>query len=156
MTQEEIIAQELIKKFSFLEGHITTPRRRRVFVEVELKDFLEVFEYSKKHLRFTHLCTITGLDELDKLSFIYHLTQEAGMLLNIKTSVSKDNPEIKSVIPLFPSAEIYERELVDLFGAKVQGLPEGSRYPLTDDWPKGEFPLRKDWKLKTEEEKRVD
>jgi len=35
---------------------------------------------------------------------------------------------------------------MDLFGAKVEGLPEGPRYPLPDDWPKNQFPLRKDWK----------
>ena len=46
----------------------------------------------------------------------------------------------------FPAAEIYERELIDLLGAKVAGLPEGKRYPLPDDWPAGEYPLRKDWK----------
>jgi Ni,Fe-hydrogenase III component G len=46
----------------------------------------------------------------------------------------------------FPSAHIYERELIDLLGAKVEGLPPGNRYPLTDDWPKDQYPLRKDWK----------
>jgi Ni,Fe-hydrogenase III component G len=28
----------------------------------------------------------------------------------------------------------------------VEGLPAGNRYPLTDDWPADQFPLRKDWK----------
>jgi Ni,Fe-hydrogenase III component G len=28
----------------------------------------------------------------------------------------------------------------------VTGLPEGSRYPLPDNWPEGQYPLRKDWK----------
>ncbi|MDD5432403.1 MAG: NADH-quinone oxidoreductase subunit C, partial [Candidatus Omnitrophica bacterium] len=59
----------------------------------------------------------------------------------------------KSVISYFPGAEIYEREVVDLFGAKVEGLPPGNRYPLTDDWPTDQFPLRKDWKPSAEERK---
>ena len=46
----------------------------------------------------------------------------------------------------FPAAHIYERELVDLLGAKVEGLPPGNRYPLPDDWPEVQYPLRKDWK----------
>ena len=41
-----------------------------------------------------------------------------------------------------------ERELMDLLGAKVEGLPAGKRYPLSDDWPTDEYPLRKDWKKK--------
>ena len=99
-----------------------------------------------KGLKFGHLIAITGLDEQDKLSFIYHIAQDAGIMVNIKTSVSKDNPVIKTISKRFPTADVYERELVDLFGAQVEGLPEGNRYPLVDDWPKGQFPLRKDWK----------
>ncbi len=148
MASEEKIKQELIGKFSFLEGKISSPRPRRVFVEVEMNNFLKVFEYAAKNLNFSHLCTITGLDENDRLGFIYHLSCEDGILFNLKTSVPKSSPLLKTVTSLFPGAEIYERELVDLFGAKVEGLSKGERYPLTDDWPKDEYPLRKDWKPK--------
>ena len=34
---------------------------------------------------------------------------------------------------------------MDLLGFQVQGLTEGSRYPLPDVWPAGQYPLRKDW-----------
>jgi NADH-quinone oxidoreductase subunit C len=34
---------------------------------------------------------------------------------------------------------------MDLFGFKVEGLAMGNRYPLTDDWPRDAFPLRKDY-----------
>jgi NADH:ubiquinone oxidoreductase subunit C len=148
MLSEEKIKQELISKFAFLKGKISSPRPRRIFVEVELNNFLEVFEYTAKNLNFSHLCTITGLDESDRLGFIYHLSCEDGILFNLKTSVPKAHPVLKTVISLFPGAEIYERELVDLFGAEVEGLPKGERYPLTDDWPKDDFPLRKDWRPK--------
>ena len=146
MSAEETLKQGLIQKFSFLENKITAPRPRRVFLEVELKEFRAVFEHAAKQLGFSHLCTITGLDEQDKLSFIYHLANETGILLNIKTSAPKDAAVLRTVTDLFPCAEIYEREVMDLFGAKVEGLPPGHRYPLPDDWPKDQFPLRKDWK----------
>ena len=146
MSTEEALKQKLIEKFGFLENKITTPRPRRIFVEVALENFRPVFEHAARSLGFSHLCTITGLDEQDKLSFIYHLAHESGILLNIKTSAGKDNPVLKTVMDVFPSAEIYEREVMDLFGAKVEGLPPGHRYPLPDDWPKDQFPLRKGWK----------
>jgi len=146
MHQVEEIKRELINKFSYLEGVIQVPRPRRIFLEVSLDNFIEVFAFAVKELKFGHLCTITGLDDQENLSFIYHLAQDTGVLLNLKISVSKQNPVIKTVIAYFPGAEIYERELIDLLGAKVEGLPEGNRYPLTDDWPKGDFPLRKDWR----------
>ena len=149
MTEEEKIKDELIKKFSYLEKEITIPRVRRIFLNVELANFEEIFLFVLKELKFTHLVSITGFDEQDKLGFMYHLSKDNGIVLNIKTDVNKDSPMLKTVTNYFPGAEIYERELIDLFGAKIEGLPAGNRYPLTDDWPTGQFPLRKDWKLKT-------
>lgn len=146
MAQEENITQELIKKFAYLEGKIRIQRQRRVSLEVNLVNFWEVFEYAVRQMQFAHLTTITGLDEGENLSFIYHLAGDSGIVLSIKTSVPKVNPVLRSVTPFFPGADIYERELVDLLGAKVEGLTSGNRYPLTDDWPADQYPLRKDWR----------
>jgi len=146
MSKEENIAQELSKKFPYLEGNIKITRARRLFLEIDLSQLEAVLEYALKNLEFSHLISITGLDEQDKLGIIYHLGQDSGVVLNLKTSVLKNHPVIRTITKYFSGAEIYERELVDLFGAKVEGLPAGNRYPLTDDWPVGEFPLRKDWK----------
>lgn len=148
MTQEEDIIQKLQAKFNFLEGKIRSPRPKRIFLEIELAHFKELFDYAITRAGFRSLCAITGLDEGQTMGCIYHLSARDGSTLNIKIIFSKDNPAIETITDIFPSAEVYERELVDLFGIQVQGLGEGNRYPLTDDWPKGEFPLRKDWKQK--------
>ncbi len=147
----EEIKKKLTERFPGLGEKIKVPRPRRIFVDVTQEEFREVFEFAIKELRFGHLCTITGLDEVTNFSLIYHLADERGVLLNIKISVSHENPQVESIIELFPGAEIYERELIDLFGIQVKGLPEGLRYPLTDDWPKDEHPLRKDWKPRSKE-----
>jgi len=152
MSQEEKIKEGLINKFNFLGDSVNLPRPRRIFIEVSLDKFMPVFAYLAKDMRFTHLCTITGLDEEERLGFIYHLAGEGGMMVNLKTSVPKSDPLIKSVTQYFPGAEIYERELVDLFGAKVEGLASGNRYPLTDDWPADQYPLRKDWQAGPDKE----
>jgi len=143
---EEKIKEELISKFSFLESAINIVRPKRISIEVALDKFMPVFSFIARDLKFMHLCTITGLDEGENMGFIYHLADEYGSVINLKTFAPKNNPTIQTVTGYFAGAEIYERELVDLFGAKVEGLPEGNRYPLTDDWPKDQFPLRKDWK----------
>ncbi len=149
MTLCENIKQQLAVKFPGIEERVKIPRPRRIFVEVAPGEFKKVFEFAINELGFKHLCTITGLDEVEKFSLIYHLAKENGILVNIKVSVPHDNPQVDSITSYFPSAEIYEREVVDLFGFQVNGLPEGLRYPLTDDWPTDEHPLRKDWKPKT-------
>lgn len=149
MGKEETVKQELVKILPGLEGRINIARPRRIFIELPKEDFPAVFGYAAKNLGFSHLCTITGLDENENnLAAIYHLSDNSGIVLSIKIRLAKDNPALDTVTPQFPGAEIYERELADLFGIKIKGLPEGNRYPLTDDWPQGEYPLRKGWKAK--------
>jgi len=149
MDKEEEIRQGLIKNLNVPEEKAWVPKQRRVFVEVNIEDFRKVLEYLMKENSFDTLCTITGLDYGESIGMIYHLTRQDGIVINLKTSVPKENPVIQSIISYFPAAELYEREVVDLLGAKVEGLPEGSRYPLPDGWPEGQYPLRKDWKSET-------
>lgn len=150
MNREENIVRELTAKFRCLEGRVKIQRQRRLSLDIETSEFEKVFRYAVEELKFSHLISITGLDEEEKLSFIYHLAEDTGMIFNLKISVDKNSPLINTVTNYFPGAEIYERELMDLFGAKVEGLPPGCRYPLSDDWPVTEFPLRKDWKKRKE------
>jgi Ni,Fe-hydrogenase III component G len=144
--EEEKIKRQLIEKFSCLRDRITVQRPRRMSADIPAANFHEVFDYIVKSLKFSILCTITGLDEGTTLGFIYHLARENGTVFNLHTNVPKDQPVLKTVTAYFPAAEAYERELVDLLGAQIQGLPQGNRYPLPDDWPANQFPLRKDWK----------
>jgi NADH:ubiquinone oxidoreductase subunit C len=148
MIQAGILKQQLSQKLNIPEDKIQILRPRRLAFEIEYGRFAAALKILTDDLKFNVLCAMTGLDEADKLSVIYHLAQENGTVLNFKTSVDKVNPVIKTITPVFSSAEVYERELVDLLGFIVEGLPEGPRYPLTDDWPLDEHPLRKDWKPK--------
>lgn len=144
--REEKIQSDLVFKFGFLAGKVRVQRERRIFADVPTANFRDILIYAVKDLGFVFLCTITGLDEGENLSFVYHLTRQDGVMINLKISVPKNKPVIKSITDYFKGAEIYEREVMDLLGAKVEGLPKGKRYPLPDDWPEGQYPLRKDWK----------
>ena len=128
MSEPELIQAELTAKFPFLQGCIQVPRARRVSVDVPAE-----------HVAY-------GLDLGATLGILYHLAREDGTLVTLATAVPKENPVIQTVTWRFPAADCYERELIDLLGIQVQGLPEGQRYPLPDNWPAGQYPLRKDWK----------
>jgi Ni,Fe-hydrogenase III component G len=69
-------------------------------------------------------------------------------MANLKTRCPKGE-SIRTITSYFPGADIYERELEDLLGARIEGLVPGVRYPLPEDWPEGDHPLLKDWKAKT-------
>jgi len=146
MTNEESIKSQLEGKFEFLKDKIKVTRERRLFSEyLSQEEFLSVFAFAVKNLQFAHLCTISGVDEIENFGFVYHLARQDGIVFSLKTSVPKDKAVIKSIGEYFPGGIIYEREIEDLLGVKVEGLPPGERYPLPDGWPAGQYPLRKDW-----------
>jgi NADH:ubiquinone oxidoreductase subunit C len=151
MSDTETVVQEVLAKFPALAGRVTV-QRDRVWIDVEQSAFAPLFEHLAKNLRFTNLLMITGLDVGPDLEFIYHLARNRGGIVNVKMRCPKGAPH-RTITGIFPGGGIYERELIDLLGAKIEGLPEGSRYPLPDNWPKDEHPLLKDWKPREKGEK---
>jgi Ni,Fe-hydrogenase III component G len=146
VTAEEQVIQDLVAKFPFLQGKTRIQRARRMWVETPPESFAEVLAYLSRDTGFSILCTITGIDQGATLAALYHLARESGAVLTLSTAVPRDKPVIRTVTAQFPSADAYERELVDLLGFQVEGLAPGKRYPLPDGWPEGQHPLRKDWK----------
>lgn len=144
--KEETISAELPAQFPFLAGHVRMQRARRLWADTPADKFDAVFEYIVKKQDFVILCTMTGLDDGENYSIIYHLARQDGIVLNLKVSVPKNDPNWKSVAPVFPGSCFYEREIMELFGVQIEGLPPDLRYPLPDNWPAGEHPLRKDWR----------
>ncbi len=142
---EEDVKAKLEKRFNLPAEKTVIPRKRRMFVEIPRENLAEAAAFARNDLGFTHLSVITGLDSGENLEFLYHLFGN-GIVLTLRTKAPVSDPKVPTVIGVFPGAESYERELEDLLGAKVEGLPPGRRYPLPEGWPQGQHPLRKNWK----------
>jgi Ni,Fe-hydrogenase III component G len=123
-----------------------SPRPLRVYTEfTEPKMFEEALRFVHKKLDYHKGKHIIGTDEGDSIGLSYILSNDAHVLLVLRERVPKSAPQVRSMGELYPSLMLHEREMVDLFGVQVSGLPEGPRYPLPDCWPDGEYPLRKEW-----------
>jgi membrane-bound hydrogenase subunit beta len=145
LDKEEAIQKRLVDKFDFMKDKCTVNRVRRLTAEVPKEKLVEVMTFLKNDLDFSSLCTITGLDSGDNYEMIYHLAN-GGIVLNLKVAAPKTNAVFETVTELYNGATLYELEAHNLLGLKVNDIPEGIKYPLPDNWPEGEYPLRKDWK----------
>lgn len=143
--KENEIVKEIKERFNTDIEMIEIRRKNRVWVDIPVSTLLELCKFLKEK-GYYHLSTITGFDEGERLGAIYHITDKS-IVINVRVRVPKTDPRIPSVLGIYPSATSYEREIVDLFGIEVQGLPPGRNYPLPEGFPKGVHPLRKDVKL---------
>jgi NADH:ubiquinone oxidoreductase subunit C len=87
------------------------------------------------------ISSITGLDTGEALDIIYHLLKR-GQSINIRVSLPRQNPQIRTITPIYPGAELFEREVSEMLGVKILGHPDPRRLFLPEDW-KGRPPYRK-------------
>jgi NADH-quinone oxidoreductase subunit C len=109
-----------------------------------------------KDLGFNHLQTLTGVDYLRiknrkaRFEVVYQLYSiEKRLQLRLRVEVPEDDPEVDSIVDLFPCANFLEREVYDLLGIRFKGHPNLKRILLPENWVG--HPLRKDYPLEPEE-----
>jgi len=61
----------------------------------------------------------------------------------------KDNKKFPSIATELQPAVYYERKIQSLFGLTPVGIPDNRQLILHENWPKDQFPLRKDFKYTT-------
>ncbi len=125
---------------------IAEVRDNRIYVRVDPKKILDVIEY----LFFKYkckLCTASGMEMREGIEIIYHLAREdKNTLINVKTLIPFPNLEIDSVGKKIPAFRWIEREMSEMLGVTFVGHPDMRRLILADSFPKGKYPLRKDFK----------
>jgi membrane-bound hydrogenase subunit beta len=131
-------------KFAATAKDVSNPAPRRIFLTVEPKDLLAVVGGLKEAIGLWFLSTISGVDLGDQFEIVYHFGHDHGNL-NVRTRIPRSDPKVESITPHIPGAILYERELQDMFGMTIEHIPDPRPLLTPDDWPDGNFPLRKDW-----------
>ena len=158
LEREEVIVKKLTERFGDLTPVIQ--RERRIWAETPREKFIKVLGFLRDELKFTSLCTVTGLDLGDRFQLIYYVAEngskDGGIVLCLKESAPKSDPVFDTATDLYKGGTLYELEARNLFGLTIRGIPDDIRYPLPDHWPEGQYPLRKDWSQNAnkEEEKK--
>ena len=119
-------------------------RDRRAFVKVSRDDFRETIERLVKDKGINQISTITGIDVGKEIEVIYHLNHK-GLVLSLRTCVTKEEPILPTIVDLIQGSAFYEREVHDLLGVTFNGNPNHSHLVLPDEWPSDVHPLRREW-----------
>jgi len=118
---------------------------KRVYVDVPPGHSLEANRILFDEFR-ARLATATGRDTRDRIEVLYHYCFDTlNVVVTIRTWGLKPNPEVDSVAQIFPGANFIEREMYDLLGIRFRNHPDPRRLILSDDWPEGVYPLRRDY-----------
>ena len=148
MTAEDI-KRTVEQKLGAKAREVSVQPSGQVTVTVTPDDLIEAMRALKQEAGLYHLSTITCRDTGDKLEALYHLYAE-GMEVTVRAQTERAAPKLPTVIPVFPGAVFYEREVHDLVGIDIEGHPDLRPLVLPEDWPQGVYPLRKDWKYNRE------
>jgi NADH/F420H2 dehydrogenase subunit C len=104
-------------------------------LEVERANLLPVCRFLRDQLGFDLLSSISGVDMLDHLEAVYHVRAiSKKQVLQFRVRIDARNPEVESVVSIWPGANWLEREVYDLFGIRFLGHPDLRRILLDDDF----------------------
>ena len=91
---------------------------------------------------FDYLKKITAIDtgsEMTAIYILYGTESKKEEVLSVK--LSYQDPEIGTVMHIYPAADWYEREMAEMFGIRISGRK--TEPLLLEEWNGDEAPLRK-------------
>jgi membrane-bound hydrogenase subunit beta len=159
---KQLSPEEIVKSFkdefktkikdTRIEKH-TAGTKKNELIHIWMRADRSIFKNVVKHLmtleEYPHLAVTSGYDIGKNIELVYHFSIYFGVRykeisLNITVELPKSKPEIESICDLIPGALITEQEKQEMLGIKVKGIPKDKRVFISDDFPKGIYPWRKD------------
>ena len=141
---------ELLKKIGDRFGSkickVYRKSSKRAYIDIYPKDIVDMVKYLFKELglRFN---IATAVDDFDNIEILYHFSADAsGIVISVRAILKdKEDPHIDTITSITKSAWWIEREMHELFGIHFNGNSDLRPLLLPDDWPKGVYPLKKNF-----------
>jgi NADH-quinone oxidoreductase subunit C/D len=129
------------------EGSVT-PEKDTLVVDPERLIQVGAYLRDTEELAYNLLSNVTGMDYLGRdprFEVVYHLysTSRGGGPLVLKARTMEEEPVIPSLTSVWPSADLQEREVWDLYGIRFPGHPNLKRILLWEGFHG--HPMRKDY-----------
>ncbi len=120
---------------------VTVLRPNRIRVQTDRANLRALATFARDMLHFDHCTNVSGTDfPKDKqIQIDYHLGSIDGedlrsVILGLTCRVPSDDAKLPSLIEIFPSVDLHERETYEMLGVTFEGHPELARLLLPEDW----------------------
>ena len=137
-------------------GSVFVDSHGQAVVYVEREHWHDVAEYLRDAEQFTQCMDVTAVDHLVDAARVVpngvdgarfevvanFLSHPRNRRIRTICEVPAAEPEVASLVDLYPGLSFPEREVFDLFGIAFAGHPDPTRILMPDDWIGS--PLRKD------------
>ena len=121
--------------------------RGELTIEIDRTLIREAARFCRDTLGFNFLSDLTCVDthpRTPRFEVIYHLLSHVQKeRVRLKVRLAGEDASVESLVPVYPGANFFEREVFDLFGVRFIGHPHMKRIMMPDEWEG--HPLRKDY-----------
>lgn len=115
----------------------------RVYIEIRPETVIEAAQLMFEEVG-ARLQIATGQDTGQGIEVMYHWALDTeDCVVTVWVTVPYSDPKLESIANFCPAAEWIEREMWELLGVEFIGHPDMRHLLLSDDWPKDNYPLRK-------------
>jgi len=140
--------RELVDKvaadLSFAEVSQSPVDVGEMVVKVDREKYLAACRRLRDEFGFDYLSFVTCVDYPESLEIVaYAINLETQARVKVLVDLSKEEPEVDSLVEVWPTANWHEREAYDLFGVVFRGHPDLRRILLHEKFEG--HPLRKDY-----------
>lgn len=157
MNSEELLrkAEERLKPWTIEASY---PESSRLDVVIAAENLVPAAKALLAESDRGYLAAITGIDHPaadesseSQIEVLYTFCNGPA-LVNFRITIPYSKPVLPTICNLIPSATLYEREMIEMFGVTFDGTPNTERLLLPDEWPDGVYPLRKSFTGLNEQE----
>lgn len=117
---------------------------RRVYFTLKKEILPKITRYLFNDVK-ARFVTVSGVDTRETIEMLYHFSvDKIGLIVSLRVVLDKSDLEIDSLTSIMRCAEWIEREIHELLGVNFKGHPNPKHLLLKEDWPEGNYPLRRD------------
>jgi len=126
-----------------------TNHLKRVWFDIDRSHLKEAVAHLAKEWPDPHFAVCSGYDLGKEVVMNYHFSVNYAVrlgeiVITMRVSLPKKDLTVDSITDIIPGAVISEREMQEMMGVKIKGIPDSRRLFLDESFPRKVFPWRKD------------